>query len=202
MQVRRFLQNTAQLCLKAVLKFVFLSDFLLCATLIGALYAIFVRRTGMYLRTCRSFKSANRKEYWVRKSQIRKRSDLRKVRKYKNYWSLPISGTYLRIAQLCIQAYILKWSSVSEKKCALIGIEVVVWCAPAISLGLSNISALRGGNTAAHPAQYILHIALPPSGSRWRWAMPSSGYCWINICQSPPNIWIQVKMVTLSSGYC
>jgi hypothetical protein len=35
----------------------------------------------MYLRTCRSFKSPNKKSEWVRKSQIRNVSHLRKVRK-------------------------------------------------------------------------------------------------------------------------
>jgi hypothetical protein len=36
----------------------------------------------MYLRTWGSFKSANIKKDWVRKSQIRKVSQLRKVRKF------------------------------------------------------------------------------------------------------------------------
>ncbi len=35
----------------------------------------------MYLRNCRRFKSANQKPGWVHKSQIRKVSYLRKVRK-------------------------------------------------------------------------------------------------------------------------
>ncbi len=57
-----FLQNTTQLCLKIVQEVAFLLDFLLCTNLIRALYAIFVRRKSMYLRTCGSFQSANHKK--------------------------------------------------------------------------------------------------------------------------------------------
>jgi hypothetical protein len=82
--------------------------------------------TGMYLRTCGSVKSASRKEYWVRKSQIRIKDHIcGRSANLTNYLSPQICGTYLRTAQLCIQAYILKCSRVSEKKCALVGIEVV-----------------------------------------------------------------------------
>ncbi len=54
-------QNTAQLCLKTVLKVEFV-NFLYCQIWIGALYAIFVRTKSMYLWACGSFRSANHKK--------------------------------------------------------------------------------------------------------------------------------------------
>jgi hypothetical protein len=53
----------------------------------------------MYLRTCKSFKSANDKKDWISKSQIRKVSHLRKVRKSNKLFksaNLRICRTYLR----------------------------------------------------------------------------------------------------------
>jgi hypothetical protein len=60
-QTRKFLRNTAQLCLKIVIKVVFVKVFYV-KIWIRALYAIFVRRNSMYLRTCGSFKFANHKK--------------------------------------------------------------------------------------------------------------------------------------------
>jgi hypothetical protein len=91
-KIRKFLPNTAQLCLKAletVLKVVFVHNFFYYVQiLIGAVYAIFVRRKGMFLRTCGSFKSAS-------------------------HLSLQICGVaifriYFRIAQLCYYQDIAK----------------------------------------------------------------------------------------------
>ncbi len=61
----------------------------------------------MNLRTCGSFKSANHKKDWVRKSQIRKVSHLLKVRKSKNSLNpqicgFAICGTCLWTAHLCL----------------------------------------------------------------------------------------------------
>ncbi len=64
-QNRKYLQNTAQLCLAAALKVVFLHDFYCVQILIRALYDKFVRRKMMYLWTCGSFKSANHKKDWL-----------------------------------------------------------------------------------------------------------------------------------------
>ncbi len=100
-----FLQNTAQLCLKIVRKVVVLHDFFnFLQILSGVLYAIFGKRNAIYLQTCGSFKSANRKKDWVRKSQS-KGSHLRKESKSNKYLSPKICGfaicrTHLRIAQL------------------------------------------------------------------------------------------------------
>jgi hypothetical protein len=55
-QIRKIVQNTAQLCLKT-----FNMIFYYVQTLIRALYSIFVRRKVMYLWTCRSFESAYEK---------------------------------------------------------------------------------------------------------------------------------------------
>jgi hypothetical protein len=59
----------------------------------------------MYLRTCKSFKYANHKKHWLRKSQVRKVSLLRKVRKITSYLGPQICGfaicvTYLRTVHL------------------------------------------------------------------------------------------------------
>jgi hypothetical protein len=60
----------------------------------------------MYLRTCGSFKFQVRKPQkdWVRKSQIRKVSNLPKVHKSHkgpHIYGFAISGTYLLTAHLC-----------------------------------------------------------------------------------------------------
>ncbi len=65
-------------------KFIWLIAYLQFLQNTGALFAIFVSWKGMYLRACGSFNSANRKKDCVRKSQIRKGSHLRKIRKSNN----------------------------------------------------------------------------------------------------------------------
>jgi hypothetical protein len=68
-QIRKFLQNTALLCLKTVLKIVFKKSFFIMYKFkMITCYTVFARRKSMYLRTCGSFKqitnkigSANRK---------------------------------------------------------------------------------------------------------------------------------------------
>ncbi len=70
----KFLQNTVQLCVKTVLKVDFLHDFKLKESFI----CIFVRRKGMYLRTCGSCKS---QKQLGPQSQICKVSHLRMGRK-------------------------------------------------------------------------------------------------------------------------
>ncbi len=85
-------------------------------------HAIFWRRKSIYLRTCRSFnsaqkawvlklqihkyKSANHKKHWVRNSQIWKVPHLRKVRKSNKlliaqYCGFAICWIYLRTAHFC-----------------------------------------------------------------------------------------------------
>jgi hypothetical protein len=67
-KIRKFLQYKAHLFLKTVLKIIFWNDFSHIQIWITALYAIFVRKKSMYLRTWGgSFKSANHKQGWVRK---------------------------------------------------------------------------------------------------------------------------------------
>jgi hypothetical protein len=58
----------------------FYSIFYEVQILIRALYAIFVRRRIMYLRTYQNFQSANHKKDWIHKSQIHRVSHLRKFR--------------------------------------------------------------------------------------------------------------------------
>ena len=86
-QIRKFSQNTAQQCLKTVLKIVFLFNFYYVQILIRVLYAIFVKRKSLYLRTCGSFQFLITKKTGP---QIRKMSHfLRKVRKLTNYLKVP-----------------------------------------------------------------------------------------------------------------
>ncbi len=57
-QIRKFLQNTVQLCLKTVPKVVFLNDFY-----DGQIWICFIIKTkSIYLQICGSFKSANHKK--------------------------------------------------------------------------------------------------------------------------------------------
>ncbi len=104
-QIRKFLQNTAQLCFQTVPKIVFVNFFrckfeLQCRVL----YALLVRRNRLYLWTWGSLKSANHKQKdRVRKSQIRKVPHLRKVRKSFKLLNPQTCGfvicrTYLRTA--------------------------------------------------------------------------------------------------------
>ncbi len=75
--IRKFLQNIAQLCLKTVLKVVFLLDFLLY-TSFNCIIRDICKEKSMYFR---SGGSPQITKNWVRKSQIRKGSHLQKVRK-------------------------------------------------------------------------------------------------------------------------
>jgi hypothetical protein len=86
--IRKFPQNTAQQCLKTVLKIVFLFNFYYVQILIRVLYAIFVKRKSLYLRTCGSFQflitkktgpQIRKMSHFLRK--VSKMSHLRKVRK-------------------------------------------------------------------------------------------------------------------------
>ncbi len=76
--------NTAQLCLNTVLKDGFKTMFKFVLIWLRELYAIFVRRKSMYLRTCGRFKSAKSlvpqitRKYWVRKSHTNKNNTLDK----------------------------------------------------------------------------------------------------------------------------
>ncbi len=72
LQIRKFLQNIAQLCLKTVLKVVFLMIIYNIEILIGALYAIFVGRKVCFAGLAEGLSPQITKS-WVRKSQIRKR---------------------------------------------------------------------------------------------------------------------------------
>ncbi len=58
-QIHIFLKNSAQLCLKTVLKVFFLNDFCDMLIWIRSLHAKFVMRKSMSLRTCGIFKSIN-----------------------------------------------------------------------------------------------------------------------------------------------
>ncbi len=62
-QIGQFLPNTAQLCLKTVLYFVFVNVFL-CTDLNHSItvYAMFLWRKNTYLQICGSFKSASHKK--------------------------------------------------------------------------------------------------------------------------------------------
>jgi hypothetical protein len=102
--------NTAQLCLKTVLKVIFEKIINFVQILIRALCATFLRRNSMHIQTCRCFKSAkklgsanckskmdksaNHKKYWVCKSQMCKMPHLRKVRKSNKLLS-PQTGDFV-----------------------------------------------------------------------------------------------------------
>jgi hypothetical protein len=94
--IRKFPSNTALLCLKTVLKVVFLNGFYV---------QIWIRafKEIVLICGCGSFKYAYHNKDWVRKSQIRKVSRLGKIH-MTNYLSLQICGfaicgNYLRTAQ-------------------------------------------------------------------------------------------------------
>jgi hypothetical protein len=79
-QIRKFLHSTAQLCLKTVLKDVLLPDFLLRTSFNKSIIGDICKERNDAFEDLRKLKSPNHKT-WVRKSQIRKGSHLRKVHK-------------------------------------------------------------------------------------------------------------------------
>ncbi len=100
----KFLQNTAQLCLKIVLKVVFLHDFFYF-TFYLELYMLYLEGERLFISGLAEALSPQITKNWVREKQIRKGSHLLKVRKSNKYLSpqicgFAICGTYLRTAQL------------------------------------------------------------------------------------------------------
>ncbi len=93
-QFRRFLQNAAQLCLKTVLKVLFLNDLWSCTILNLSIICHICKKKKYVFAYLR--KSENHKKDWIRKSQIRKVPHLRKVRKSNksfktaNLWSCDV----------------------------------------------------------------------------------------------------------------
>jgi hypothetical protein len=93
-QFRRFIQNAAQLCLKTVLKVLFLNDLWSCTILnLIIICHICKKKKDVFVYLG---KSKNLKKDWIRKSQIRKVPHLRKVRKSNksfksaNLWSCDV----------------------------------------------------------------------------------------------------------------
>jgi hypothetical protein len=82
-QIKKFLQNFAQLFLKIVLKVGFLKLVKILLK-ISAVYAIFGGRKNTYLRTCGSFKSAKRLGLQFANPQITS-PQIIKIRKLPHY---------------------------------------------------------------------------------------------------------------------
>ncbi len=103
--IHQFWQNTAQLCLKTVLKVAYLNN---AQIGIRALFAMFLRGKSLYLWTWWSFKSANHKKDWVHKLQTHKVSHLRTGCNYNIFFKsanlqiylFAICGTYLQTTHL------------------------------------------------------------------------------------------------------
>jgi hypothetical protein len=108
-QIRKFLKILHNSVSKQSQRF--LLYFYYVQILIRTFYAIFVRRKSiLYFRTFGSFKSSNHKKDSVRKSQIRKVSHVRKLRKSNKLFN----GTYLRTTHL--------WQLISSLFCLFFNI--------------------------------------------------------------------------------
>jgi hypothetical protein len=119
-QICKFLQNNAQLCLKTVLKVVFLHHFLLC-TIFNWRFICYIFKKEGY--TFAEVLSPQITKNWVRKSQIRKGSQLRKVRKSNKFADLrfaelicgsPSFSLFLLLEEVKSQSQ--KYSSRKKKK--------------------------------------------------------------------------------------